>query len=156
MRAIDALLDEYGESHQNKTNKTIHWICVPSIVLSLLGLFWAIPVPAAFENISPFVNWSTIFIALSWIYYIVLSPSLAMGMVPVVGGMTLINYLIWLQVGSWIWLVALIIFVLAWIGQFIGHNIEGKKPSFLKDVQFLLIGPLWLLSFIYRSVGINY
>jgi uncharacterized membrane protein YGL010W len=42
------------------------------------------------------------------------------------------------------------------VGQFIGHKIEGKKPSFFKDILFLLIGPLWLLSFIYKKVGISY
>jgi uncharacterized membrane protein YGL010W len=53
-------------------------------------------------------------------------------------------------------LYALIIFVVAWIGQFIGHKIEGKKPSFLQDVQYLLIGPAWLLHFIFKKVGIGY
>jgi uncharacterized membrane protein YGL010W len=48
------------------------------------------------------------------------------------------------------------IFIIAWIGQFYGHNIEGKKPSFLKDIQFLLIGPMWLMSFIYKKWGINF
>ena len=156
MRSIDSLLNEYGESHQNSTNKTIHWICVPAIVLSLLGLLWAIPVPAAFSNVGALLNWSTIFIGLALIYYIALSPKLALGMLPIIAVMVAINYGIWLAVGSYIWLVALLIFVVAWIGQFIGHNIEGKKPSFLKDLQFLLIGPLWLLSFVYRSAGINY
>ena len=156
MKSIDSWLNEYGESHQNKTNKTIHWICVPSIMLSLLGLLWAIPVPQAFADISPLVNWATIFIGLAFLYYLVLSFKLALGMVPVVVAMVAINYGIWLAVGSYIWLVSLIIFAVAWVGQFIGHNIEGKKPSFFKDVQFLLIGPLWLLSFIYRSAGIKY
>jgi len=53
-------------------------------------------------------------------------------------------------------LVSLGIFVIAWIGQFIGHKIEGKKPSFLEDLQFLLIGPAWLLHFIYKKLGIVY
>jgi uncharacterized membrane protein YGL010W len=55
-----------------------------------------------------------------------------------------------------LWAVSLIIFTGAWIGQFVGHKIEGKKPSFFKDLQFLLIGPAWLLSFIYRKIGITY
>ena len=48
------------------------------------------------------------------------------------------------------------IFVLAWIGQFIGHKIEGEKPSFFEDLQFLLIGPDWLLGAIYQKLGIRY
>ncbi len=156
MKSIDNWLDEYGESHKNGTNKTIHWICVPAIMLSLLGLLWAIPTPAFMAEISPFFNWSTIFISLAFVYYLILSPKLALGMIPVVIAMLGINYLIAEQVHSYIWLVSLIIFALAWVGQFIGHKIEGKKPSFFKDLQFLLIGPLWLLSFIYRSANISY
>ena len=156
MKSIDNWLDEYGESHKNGTNKTIHWICVPAIMLSLLGLLWAIPTPAFMAEISPFFNWSTIFISLAFVYYLILSPKLALGMIPVVITMLGINYLIAEQVHSYIWLVSLIIFALAWVGQFIGHKIEGKKPSFFKDLQFLLIGPLWLLSFIYRSANISY
>lgn len=156
MKSIDTWLEEYGESHQNKTNKTIHWICVPSIMISLFGLLWAIPVPQVFAEIHPLVNWATVFISLAFIYYIILSPKLAIGMLPVVSGMMAIDYFIWTLVGPKIWIVSLIIFGVAWVGQFIGHNIEGKKPSFFQDLQFLLIGPLWLLSFIYRSAGISF
>ena len=156
MRAIQSLLDEYGESHQNATNKTIHWICVPLIVLSVIGLFWAIPTPEVFQEVGKgWLNFGTIFTAIAFIYYLVLSPKLALGMVLVVGAMIVTLYLID-QSPVPIWLASVIIFVGAWVGQFIGHNIEGKKPSFLKDVQFLMIGPLWLLHFIYRKLGLSY
>jgi uncharacterized membrane protein YGL010W len=55
-----------------------------------------------------------------------------------------------------LWVISLIIFFVAWIGQFYGHKVEGKKPSFLKDIQFLLIGPAWLMHFIYKRLGIPY
>ena len=51
---------------------------------------------------------------------------------------------------------SIIVFIFAWILQFLGHKIEGKKPSFFKDIQFLLIGPAWLLAFIYNSFKIKY
>lgn len=156
MRGIQSLLDEYGESHQNSTNKTIHWICVPLIVFSIIGLLWAIPVPQVFEDIGQgWLNWGTIFMVLAFIYYILLSPQLSLGMIVVSGSMAVGLYLI-NQSALPLWLVSVVIFVGAWVGQFIGHNIEGKKPSFLKDLQFLLIGPLWLLSFIYNRIGIKY
>ncbi len=156
MRTIQSLLDEYGESHQNSTNKTIHWICVPLIVLSVVGLFWSIPTPEVFQEVGKgWLNFGTIFIGLAFIYYVVLSPKLAAGMVLVVGGMISILYLID-QTPLPVWLFSVIVFVGAWVGQFIGHNIEGKKPSFFKDVQFLMIGPLWLLHFIYRKLGLSY
>ncbi len=52
--------------------------------------------------------------------------------------------------GAHVLATAAVVFVLAWIGQFVGHRIEGRKPSFLEDVKFLLVGPAWLLSFVYR------
>jgi uncharacterized membrane protein YGL010W len=55
-----------------------------------------------------------------------------------------------------VWKICLVLFVLAWIGQFVGHKIEGKKPSFFQDVVFLLIGPAWLLHFIYKKAGQRY
>ncbi len=156
MRSIQSLLDEYGESHQNHTNKTIHWICVPLIVLSIIGLFWSIPTPEVFQEIGQgWLNFGTIFVSLAFIYYVVLSPKLAIGMILVVGAMVVTLYFID-QSTVPIWLASVIIFVAAWVGQFIGHNIEGKKPSFFKDVQFLMIGPLWLLHFIYRKLGLSY
>ncbi len=65
-------------------------------------------------------------------------------------------YLIQRHVSLPLWAVSLAAFAGAWVGQFVGHKIEGKKPSFLKDVQFLLIGPAWLLSFVFKKLGITY
>lgn len=65
-------------------------------------------------------------------------------------------YLTNIQFGRQSWIIYLAVFVITWIFQFIGHKIEGKKPSFLKDLQFLLIGPIWLLGFILKKTGIRY
>jgi len=154
-RKIDALLSEYGESHQNPTNKLVHWICVPVIVWSLMALIWSIPVPAAFKSV-PNLTWLTPILLAAMLYYIVVSWRLAIGV------------LVYLMICLWLivyyqanfslplWQFALIVFVLASIGQFWGHKVEGKKPSFFKDVQFLMIGPAWLIHFIYKKVGIAY
>lgn len=148
-------LDEYGESHQNPTNKAVHWVCVPLIVLSLVGLLWSLPVPEAFREISPMLNWGTLFVMAAMVYYFIMSIPLAFGMVFVSAA---IVYAVWQlsKLDTPLWMVSVGIFVAAWIGQFIGHIVEGKRPSFFKDVQFLMIGPLWLLSFIYRKLGIRY
>ncbi|MTH97031.1 DUF962 domain-containing protein [Roseibium sp. RKSG952] len=152
-RRIDGLLDEYGESHQNATNKLIHWVCVPVIVWTVTALLWSLPVPSAFASL-PYLNWSTIVIALAALYYLTLSVPLAFGMVVIGVICSAINAAYALPLP--LWQTALIVFVVAWIGQFIGHKIEGKKPSFFKDIQFLLIGPAWLLHFLYRKAGISY
>ncbi len=155
MRKIDVLLQEYGESHQNSFNKMVHWICVPLIFLSIVGLIWSIPFPFATEEV-PFLNWATISLALVLLYYLNLSVSLFWGMLLIVTAFSTVCYLIELYVPVPLWAVSISIFVLAWIGQFYGHKIEGKKPSFLKDIQFLLVGPAWLMSFVYRKLGIGY
>lgn len=159
MRKIDQLLAEYGESHQNSTNKAIHWICVPLIFLSVVGLIASIPsnvVQSVLGENNPYANWAAIVLILVLIYYVSLSIPLSIGMM-LFGVLCLfaINFIVQLNIAP-LWLVSLIIFVVAWIGQFYGHKVEGKKPSFLKDVQFLLIGPAWLMHFIYKRVGIPY
>ena len=159
MRKIDQLLAEYGESHQNSTNKTIHWICVPLIFLSIVGLIASIPssmVQSILGENNPYANWAAILLILVLIYYVSLSIPLSIGMM-LFGVLCLfvINFIVQLDIAP-LWLVSLGIFVVAWIGQFYGHKVEGKKPSFLKDVQFLLIGPAWLMHFIYKRVGIPY
>jgi len=160
-REIDVLLDQYGESHQNSTNKLIHWICVPLIVFSLLGLVWAIPFPQLefLGAYNGFVNWASFLIAFAVYYYYRLSPVMSYFMLLFVFaasyGIVQLEY--WQAAGGpALWLTCLVIFVLAWVGQFIGHKVEGKKPSFLDDVKFLLIGPLWLLRFICQKMKVKY
>ncbi|MEE8233611.1 MAG: Mpo1-like protein [Gammaproteobacteria bacterium] len=152
MRNVNALLIEYGESHQNRINKKIHWVCVPAIMFSLLGILWSLPFPVI---ISPFINWATVLIILSLIYYFFLSWKLAIGVL--FSSLFMILILQWMDCFSVpLWQIAIAIFIVAWIGQFIGHHIEGKRPSFFKDIQFLLIGPVWLLADVYRKVHLEY
>ena len=155
MKTVQQWLAECGESHQNETNKLLHWICVPIIVVSLVGLLWSLPVPQGMREISPLLNWGTLLLVFGVVYYLLMSWSLALGMVVfvslVIGALLLLDRL----PGS-LWVACLALFVVAWIGQFIGHYYEGKRPSFFKDIQFLMIGPLWLLSHIYRKLRIPY
>ncbi len=156
MRPIDLLLETYGESHKNATNKLIHWVCVPAIMFSLLTLLFAIPF---FVERSLWANWAFLLLVGAWIYYARLSMTMLIGFV-VIGGLMLLGIMGLYGMAGYdagtLALYAVIIFVVAWIGQFIGHKIEGKKPSFLQDVQYLLIGPAWLLHFIFKKVGISY
>lgn len=159
MRKIDSLLVEYGDSHQNKTNKLIHWFCVPAIFFSVVGLVFSIPNEFLIEQLpflGNFANWATLTLVAVLIYYISLSPALTLGMLLFsTFCLALANFLAITFPGNLSY-ISLGIFVFAWIVQFYGHKIEGKKPSFLKDVQFLMIGPAWLMHFIYKKIGINY
>lgn len=160
-RTVDILFDKYAESHQNPNNKIIHWICVPLIVFSIVGLVSAIPFPPIgfLGKYNMYLNWFSILMAGTMYYYIKLSPVLSYLMLFFFG----FCYFFVVQLeyleksgGPALWQVSLAIFVLAWIGQFIGHKIEGKKPSFLDDLKFLLIGPIWLMHFILKKLNIRY
>ena len=159
MRKIDALLSEYGESHQNPTNKLIHWICVPLIFLSIVGLLASIPtglVQSLLGEGNPYANWAVVVLVLVTVYYVSLSIPLSIGMALfALLCIWITNLIVQLDIAP-LWAVSIGIFVLAWIGQFYGHNVEGKKPSFFKDIQFLLIGPAWLMHFVYKKIGIPY
>lgn len=155
MRSTNDWLTEYGSSHQNPANKLLHWICVPPIVLAVMGLLWCVPVPAGLAALSPWLNWATLAAAAALAYYLALSPALAGGIA--VAFAALLALTEQLARLPWpLWHTSLAIFVVAWIGQFVGHLLEGKRPSFFKDLQFLLIGPLWLVAAAYRRLHLAY
>lgn len=148
-RSAQEWLDAYGESHQNKTNKTIHWICVPVITWTVIALLWEV----SFAQ-NEWLNLGAFFIVAALIFYSRISLTLMIGMGLFAGLSIGLIQLHNANVALALWQSALILFVIAWIGQFIGHKIEGKKPSFFEDIQFLMIGPAWLLSFVYKRMGI--
>lgn len=155
-KTMDWFIEKYAESHQNPTNKLIHWFCVPAIMFSLFGLLYTIPFPI---ERSLFANWATVSFAIALLYYLRLSIPMFIGFLPIGAAILLGNNAIFESVGrdvSMMVYISLAIFAIAWIVQFIGHKIEGAKPSFLEDVQFLLIGPAWILHFIYKKLGIKY
>ena len=157
MRKIDLLLSEYGESHQNITNKIIHWFCVPAIFFSVVGLIAAIPsgIVQSLLGENPYANWATVMLVVTLAYYVTLSIPLSAGMM-LFGALCLYLARVIAESGYSLWMVSLGIFAVAWVIQFYGHHVEGKRPSFLKDVTFLLIGPAWLMHFIYKKIGIPY
>ena len=153
MRQIEFLINEYGESHQNRTNVLIHAVAVPAIFFVSLALIWSIPTPAFLDYFD--VTWAHVLAIPTLYYYFRLSG-------PIGAAMTLlsifsfagIKLLIFLDISVWKFSIAL--FVVMWILQFVGHHIEGKKPSFLKDLQFLLVGPAWWWVHWLKRLNINY
>ena len=130
MKTITEWFDEYSESHQNKTNKAIHWACVPAILFAIIGIL------AHFSALL-----TALLLVLTLVFYARLDIVLAVAMTALIAVMAWIIYLLPVGVGFYIG-----VFILAWIGQFYGHKVEGKKPSFFKDLQFLLIGPIWCMD----------
>ncbi|MBC3764596.1 DUF962 domain-containing protein [Neptunicella marina] len=153
MRNIDRLMQEYSESHQNPTNKKIHNIAVPAIYFVTVALLYCIPVLPIMEKYD--FTFAHVAIIPVLFYYFKLSG-------PVGAAMTALSILVfwgikWLEyMDVSVWQFSLILFVVMWILQFIGHAIEGKKPSFFKDVQFLLIGPVWVISGFLKKLNIQY
>lgn len=157
MRKIDLLFAEYAQSHQNHTNKLIHWICVPLIFWAILGFFSIIPSPHFFlRHFGAISIVSLVAIFLVSIFYFRLSWRIALLMILIMLLFEHFIYFINITFGENSWMVYLAVFVLSWIGQFYGHKIEGKKPSFLKDLQFLLVGPIWLLHFVLKKFHLKY
>lgn len=141
MRPVEQLFDRYGAYHRHSGNKAIHWVCVPLIVWSVLGLLW---------SAAPLATYLACAAALA--FYLWLSVPLALGMALVLGAMLAV--LPWL--GERTLIVSGAVFVAAWGAQFVGHAIERSRPSFLEDVRSFLVGPAWLLGFVYRRLGIAF
>jgi uncharacterized membrane protein YGL010W len=140
-RRIDQLLAHYGSSHQHATNELIHFVAIPLIMLSLCGLIFALH-PAALA----------VFLAASLVYYARLSGVFFLTMC---AWTVILAALIWLM-QPYVWQLSAGIFVFAWVLQFIGHQLEGKKPSFFEDVQYLWVGPLFVLSKLFGKVGVRW
>jgi uncharacterized membrane protein YGL010W len=140
----DALFEAYAESHRDPRNKAIHWVCVPLITWSVLALLWAA---------SPWLAWAVV--AAAMIFYVWMSPPIAVGMLAVATGM-MTPLVVWQPGRREAFVTAAVVFVAAWIGQFIGHYIEGRRPSFLQDVRSFVVAPAWLLGSLYRRFGIEY
>jgi uncharacterized membrane protein YGL010W len=140
-RKVDQLLAHYGSSHTHPTNELIHFVAIPLIMLSLCGLLFALHPWAAYA-----------FIAASMAYYARLSS------------VFFISMCVWSAViialvhamGSHVLVASVAIFVGAWIMQFIGHKIEGKKPSFFEDLQYLWVGPIFVLSKAFIKLGVRW
>jgi len=154
MRTIHDWFGSYSSDHANATNRAIHWVCVPVILWCVVALLWLIPVPEAIGRAG---FWAFIAMFFAFLFYYRLSRALGLAMAAVFIVCGLIaegalralgpQHLLWLAIG---------LFVIAWIGQFVGHLIEGKRPSFFTDLAYLLIGPAWLTGKLMRRAGIQY
>lgn len=140
-RRVDQLLAHYEESHRNPANERIHFVAIPLITLSLLGLLSAI---------HPWVAYG--FVLASMAYYVRLSGTFLAAMTVLsLLGLALVH-----AMGDQVLAISAAIFVAAWIAQFVGHKLEGKKPSFFEDLQYLWVGPIFVLSKLFLRLGIRW
>lgn len=151
MKSINQWLSEYGESHQNPTNKMVHFVCVPVIFFTVVGLLYCIPLYTVSGYQITVAHATLLFVT---VYYGLLSVPLSIGML-LYGVVCLLLCHTIQQATGQLLLVSVGLFVVAWIVQFWGHKVEGKKPSFLKDLQYLMIGPAWIMSFLFKKIGLS-
>ncbi|MGA9334867.1 MAG: Mpo1-like protein [Rudaea sp.] len=153
-REVDRWLGNYSQDHRSPTNILIHWICVPLILWTAIALLWVVPVPAVLGRAG---LWAGVAMFFAWTFYMRLSRPLGFGMLVAFVVLGLITEAAYRFLGprDLMWL-SIVVFVLAWIAQFVGHKIEGKKPSFLTDLAYLLIGPAWIVAKIMRKLGVAY
>ncbi|HEX7768639.1 MAG TPA: Mpo1-like protein [Dokdonella sp.] len=154
MRSVQDWFDSYGGDHQHPTNRLIHWICVPAILWSVIAALWLLPVSPRFGRPG---FWCGLAMAAAFAFYWRLSRPLGAAMLVAFVLLGLLTEGLYRTLGpqglGWL---AIAVFVLAWIGQFAGHRIEGRRPTFLTDLAYLLIGPAWLAAKVLRRIGIAY
>jgi len=160
-KKINILLIQYAEARKHPSNQLIHWICVPLMLFSVIGLAWSVPFPhlAFLGKYNGFLNWASFLIAFTGYYYYRLSPVLSYMMILLFFAIALVV----VQVEKWsiaggpaLWLVCVITLLLSLAGQFIGQKIEGKNSSFLTHTRFILIGPAWLFNSFSAKIGVKY
>lgn len=145
-------LDSYSADHQHPTNRILHWICVPLIVWCVIALVWTVPVPPLLGRQG---FWAVGMLVLAFAWYWKHSHRLGAALLLAMAALALLTELLYRQLGpTSLRVLAAGVFVVAWIGQFIGHAIEGRRPSFLTDLAYLLVGPAWLMDKLLRRAGI--
>ena len=153
-RPIDRWFASYAGDHRNPVNVAIHWVAVPAILWSVVALLWCIPVPGTWFRAG---LWAALAMFLAWSFYYRASRSLGFGMLAVLVALAWLTRWLHDSLGTTqlLWLAGGV-FVVAWVAQFIGHRVEGRRPSFLTDLTYLLVGPAWLVSKVYRRLGWSY
>lgn len=151
MRSVNDWFDSYSADHRNPTNVLVHWVCVPAILWAAIALLWLIPVPPAIGRTG---FWCGLVMVGALSFYWRLSRPLGAAMFVAFLLLALLTEFLYRRLGphDLFWL-AIAVFVLAWIGQFVGHLVEGRRPSFFTDLQYLLIGPAWLMGKLMRRFG---
>ena len=155
MPETDRWLAEYGDNHRDIAHPAAYWPAVLLLVIGTVGMLWSLPVPQAFAEISPVLNWGSAFLMAAVVYYFILSVTLALGMLPFVIGVSALQLL--LVASKWpLSGVSLALVVLAVAGLYLGHHAAGGLRAVFRDVQLMMIGPAWLLANLYRRLGIPY
>lgn len=155
MQETDNWLTDYGNAHRELNFPLIYWVSVMTVVMATVGMLWSLPVPEEFARISPVLNWGSIFLMAAVVYYFIISMALAIGMLPVIFAMVLG----FVSIADSDWSLPQLsagLFALSLTGLYLGHISGPGLAGVVRDIQMMMIAPVWLLSRLYRHVGIPY
>ena len=152
---MDKWLSDFDANHRNIINASIYW---PSTLLLLIGivcLFACLPIPHEFIEISPILNWGSLLLLVAIVYYCIISIPLAIGMLPFISIIFVLQ--VYLQnITEYALIISILLTVTSVVGICTGYNKEERLKLVLKDIQLVIIAPLWLLSLTFRRLGIPY
>lgn len=155
MNDTERWLQRYSSHRSNLAWPWIYWVSVPFVVFGTVGLLWSLPIPSAFADISPFLNWGSAFLMATTVYYFILSLALAIGALPFVVGIA--ASAMWLAQSEYSLLrISSGLLAAGLIGLWLGHRRKPGVSALAEDLQTIMIGPVWVLSVIYRRLGIPY
>ena len=155
MNDTERWLERYRSHREHLALPWLYWFAVPLSVLGTVGVLWSLPVPTAFADISPLLNWGSAFLMAATVYYFIMSLSLAIGLLPLMLGIAFVECRLGVSSHSQLW-ISVGLLAAGLLGLSLGRRVKPAPAALLEDVQTLMLGPPWLLSVIYRRLGIPY
>lgn len=150
MRNLEQQITQYAAYHRDRRNIATHFIGVPMIVYSVVLAM----VPWTIFG----VNVALIAIMLAAVYYLLLDVALGTAMLIFLFFFCYLSAVYFnARLGNTgaIMGLAVLLFVVGWIIQFIGHKYEGMKPAFTDDIIGLVIGPLFIMTELFFALGLK-
>lgn len=155
MTDTECWLTEYSDNHGRTGNRVLHWVAVPLVIFGMVGFLWSLPIPEAFLDISPLLNWGITFLMVAEVYYFIISISLAIGMLPLIIATAMLIAALQTAIDSPLWF-SVAMLLLGSAGLYAGKGSSRGIRGLVRDIQLIMIAPVWLLSRLYRSVGIPF
>ena len=148
-------LTEFGARQDSVGNPGVYWLSLMLLLVGTVGLLWSLPIPAEFSDISPLMNWGTAFLMAAAVYYFIISLSLGLGMIFFIVGVASIQ----LSLSELPVRAEYASSVMTGIGVgglCFGRYANGGTRAVLCDIQLVMIAPAWMLSNLYRRLGIPF
>jgi uncharacterized membrane protein YGL010W len=152
---VDDWADEFGRLRSSGPQAVAAWLGIPLVIASLLGLLWIAPAPTVLTDASPAINLATLFIMAAFVYYCILSIRLALGgLVFLLAAATPSALLEHASVPTG--LLAGAVFAASFAWQLLETRRATGRFEILRNLQYVMLGPIWLLRAVFRRAGVEY